>query len=247
MSHACATAHDPIAAPRGGCFATALAEAPEESRTTSDNYGHRGHLGESVSLDMLTNLLAAFGHDEAGRAVQIAGERVPRALGLESDPRSARRAVDDPNFMRQISRAAALHRSGRRIVVWRSSQSSTGDPAVPETRARQSADTGEPTVWRRPTRRKARWTSGSATPSPIADSQPLKGGGRRGRSRRDGDRPEGRPFPAGSLTRRTRKFRRRGWLTPLRCGSQHTPRGHTPCVPERGWRGALPPLTLYHS
>ena len=24
---------------------------------------------------------------------------------------------------------------------------------------------------------------------------------------------------------------------------QDTPRGHTPCVPERGWRGAVPPLT----
>ena len=26
-------------------------------------------------------------------------------------------------------------------------------------------------------------------------------------------------------------------------GEQHTPRGHTPCVPRRGWRGAVPPVT----
>ncbi len=30
---------------------------------------------------------------------------------------------------------------------------------------------------------------------------------------------------------------------PLMAGSQHTPWGHTPCVPGRGWRGAVPPLT----
>ena len=34
-----------------------------------------------------------------------------------------------------------------------------------------------------------------------------------------------------------------GWLTLLRSISQPTPRGHTPCFPRRGWRGALPPVT----
>ena len=29
--------------------------------------------------------------------------------------------------------------------------------------------------------------------------------------------------------------------------SKHTPWGHTPCLPGRGWRGAVPPLTLYPS
>ena len=34
------------------------------------------------------------------------------------------------------------------------------------------------------------------------------------------------------------------WLPdPLVAGSQHTPWGHTPCVPCGGWRGAAPPLT----
>ena len=43
---------------------------------------------------------------------------------------------------------------------------------------------------------------------------------------------------AGPRTRRRRPCR-----TPLRRESQHTPRGHTSCVPWGGWRGAVPPLT----
>ena len=36
---------------------------------------------------------------------------------------------------------------------------------------------------------------------------------------------------------------RRAGSGSLRCPSQPTLRGHTPCVPGRGWRGAVPPLT----
>ncbi len=35
----------------------------------------------------------------------------------------------------------------------------------------------------------------------------------------------------------------KGWLTLLSCVSQLTPWGHASRVPERGWRGAVPPLT----
>ena len=84
--------------PPGGCLAAPLAAAPGESRTTSYNYRHYRHLGNFLSLDLLTNGLAAFGHGDAGRSVHFAGERVSRALGLERDrvrPKSRGRPEPD--------------------------------------------------------------------------------------------------------------------------------------------------------
>ncbi len=57
-------------APRSGASATALAAASDGSRTTSDNYGQYGHLGDFRRVDFLPNGCSPFRHgNDFGRSM----------------------------------------------------------------------------------------------------------------------------------------------------------------------------------